>query len=47
MNIAKATTQSAQSMAYKTLGKENAPWDLLPFQVQRAKELIEKKRRAQ
>ena len=35
-------TMCARYMVFKALGRENVPQDLLPSEVQRAKELIEK-----
>ncbi len=40
-------SKCARYMVYKALGRENVPGDLLPFRVQKAKELIEKKRKTQ
>lgn len=40
-------SKCARYMVYEALGRENVPRDLLPFQVQRAKELIEKNRKQQ
>ncbi len=38
-------SKCARYMVFKALGKENVPRDLLPFQVEKAKEIVVKKRK--
>lgn len=38
-------TKCARYMVFKALGKENVPRDLLPFQTDKAKQLIERNKK--